>query len=318
MIQLCLALALGNFEPEPLLPGKPWVLRGHTDAIIAIAFSPDGQQLASASRDKSVKVWNLNNGEVVRTILGAHAEQLSSLAFSSDGRLLAVGDVGLQVQVIDLSTGKVFRALAHPDAVGEVALSPDGALIAVAGLSDTGAAYSLAEGSKKFEFRGRTARFSADGKMLLVSSGAGSFSLLDGKTGRVKKTVSTSPGPPPLTTMTPDGKVIASWTADGLDVKLWSSTGRSLGRLDGPPAEPEGRKARVTGVGLTPDGKRAVVGGGDGVVRLWSVGKNPNSPGAQRIEQVWPADRCSAVAVSSDGSWFAVADSGLIKLWKLP
>lgn len=309
MISLALVLALGAFEPEALLPGTPWALKGHADVITAIAFSPDGAQLASAGRDKAVRLWNLKTGEVVRTIAGAQ-DQLSCLGFSADGKWLAIGDVGLQVRIVELSTGQTTQTLAHPDAVGEVAFSPDGALLAVAGLADNGTVYEVAKGRKKFEFRGRTARFSADGKVLLVSSSNGSFSLLEGKSGKVRKTVKT-PGELPLTTMTPNARLIASWTAVGIDVRVWNEAGKGLAVLKGPVEEIDRRKARVTGVALLPDGKRAVVGGGDGLVRLWSLEK-------AEVLLTWPADKSSAVAVSADGAWLAVADSTLVKLWKLP
>lgn len=309
MIALTLVLALGAFEPEALLPGSPYALKGHTDTITAIAFSADGTQLASASRDKTVKVWSLKTGEVLRTITGVQS-QLSAVGFSADGKRLAIGDIGLQVRVIELSTGETLKAIAHPDAVGEVALSPDGTLLAVAGLGDNGAVYELAKDTRKFEFRGRTARFSADGKTLLISSGSGSFSLLDGKSGKVKKTV-TTPNELPLTSMNASGTTIASWTASGVDVRLWTDGGKALTVLKGPVTEMDRRKSRVTGVGVLPDGKRVVVGGGDGLVRLWSVEK-------AAVLQTWPSDKNSSVAVSADGVWLAVADSGLVKLWKLP
>ncbi len=309
MIALALVLSLGAFEPEALLPGSPWALKGHTDAITAIAFSPDGSLLASASRDKTVKLWNLKTGEVTRSIPGAQA-QLSSLAFSGDGKRLAIGDVGLQAQVIDVASGAVLTTIAHPDGVGEVALTPDGMWLAIAGLADIGAVYELGKSTKKYEFRGRTARFSGDGKTLLISSGSGSFSLLDAKTGKARKTVST-PHELPLTTMNDAGTQIASWTAVGVDVRLWNNAGKQTALLKGPVAEIDRRKSRVTGVGLLPDGKRVVVGGGDGLVRLWTI-----EPAA--VVQTWPAERNTTVAVSADGLWLAVADSGLVKLWKLP
>ena len=309
MISLAMMLALGAFEPEALLPGMPYALKGHTDAITAIAFSHDGSMLASASRDKSVRLWNLKTGEVLRTVAGA-VGQLSCVAFSANGKRLAIGDVGLQVRVVDVATGAVLKTIAHPDAVGEVALSPDGSLVAVAGLADNGAVYELVKDTKKFEFRGRTARFTDDGKTLLVSSASGSFSLLDGQTGKVRKTVLT-PNERPLTTMTSKGNAIASWTAAGVDVKLWNEAGKALGVLKGPVADLDRRASRVTSVALLPDGRRVIVGGGDGLVRLWSVEK-------AAVVQTWPADQNNAVAVSADGLWLAVSDSALVKLWKLP
>ncbi len=212
--------------------------------------------------------------------------------------------------MIDVATGELIKAIAHPDSVGEVALNTDGSLVAAAGLTDNGAVYDVDTAAKKYEFRGRTARFSADGRTLLVSSSSGSFSLLDGRTGKVRKTV-TTPKELPLTTMTDSGTTIASWMAGGVDVKLWNDAGKQLTVLKGPAAEQDRMKARVTGVGLLPDGKRVIVGAGDGLVRLWNVQQ-------AAVVRSWSAEKNSAVTVSADGTWFAVADSALVKLWKVP
>ncbi len=298
---------LAGFGPEPLLPGSPWVLKGHGDTLTAVTFSPDSKRLASAARDKTVKVWDLQTGEPLQT-LTVGQNQISALAFSADGKRLAVGDAALQAMVIDLSTGAVVKTIAHPDAVGEVALSPDGATLVIAGLTDHAAAWDVATEKKLFTFKGRTARFSADGKVLLTASSAGRFVVLDPKTGKVKKQVNDDS---PLATMTPDGKTIATWTVGSLDVRLWSADGKALATLKGPVAEMDRRKARLTGVGVLPDGKRVVTSAADGVVRLWSVE-------TAKVTQTWPADKNTGLAVSPDGAWVAVLDSGLVKLWKLP
>lgn len=309
MFVTSLLLALAAFTPDPLLPASPYALKGHQDAVVSIAFSPDGTLLASAGRDKVVRLWSLQTGEVVRTLAGAE-EQLMSVAFSADGKRLAIGDVGLHARVHDVATGAVVKEFPHPDGIAQVALSPDGSLLAVAGLTDTGLVSDVSTGAQKFSFKGRTARFSDDGKVLLVSSADGSFSLFDPKTGKARKTVKTAPERP-LTTMTPSGATIASWTASGLDVKVWTAAGAQVAVLKGPVAEVERRKAYITGVALTPDGKRVAVSGADGLLRLWSVEK-------ASLLATWPADKTAAVAISNDGAWVAVADSTVIKLWKLP
>lgn len=309
MLALPLLLTLAAFEPEALLPGKPYALKGHTESVVALALSPDGSQLASASRDKTVRVWSLSTGQAVRTISGAQ-EQLSSVAFSGDGKTLAIGDVGLHVRVVDLESGRVTRELAHPDGVAEVSLNADGSLVAVGGLTEGGAAWDVATGKKKYEFRGRSVRFTADGKTLLIGSGLGTFSLLDGKTGKVKKTVKAEL-PSVLTTMNPAGTVIAAWTGGGRDVKLFDETGKALATLKGPSAASDRRQAFISGVAVSPDGKKVLVGGTDGVLRLWTV-----ESGA--ITTSWPVDKSAAVAISGEGTWLAVTDSTLVKLWKTP
>jgi WD40 repeat protein len=62
--------------------------RGHADFVISVAFSPDGQMLASGSYDKTIKLWDVQSGQEVRTFRG-HTDLVTSVAFSPDGRLLA-------------------------------------------------------------------------------------------------------------------------------------------------------------------------------------------------------------------------------------
>ena len=65
-------------------------LTGHTDYVTSVAFSPDGQTLASGSWDHTIKLWNLTTGQEVRTLTG-HTDIVRSVAFSPDGQTLASG-----------------------------------------------------------------------------------------------------------------------------------------------------------------------------------------------------------------------------------
>ena len=63
-------------------------LTGHSNSVISMSFSPDGQTLASSSGDKTIKLWNLSTGQVLRTLTG-HSDNVYSVSFSPDGQTLA-------------------------------------------------------------------------------------------------------------------------------------------------------------------------------------------------------------------------------------
>jgi RNA polymerase sigma factor (sigma-70 family) len=108
--------------------------RGHTEFVIAVAFSPDGKSVASAGGEKIVKVWDLATGKE-RLSLQGPVSGFRGLAFSPDGRLLAsAGGGDKTVQVWDTTTGKPLTTLAaHTKQVWTVAFTRDGQRLVTAG-----------------------------------------------------------------------------------------------------------------------------------------------------------------------------------------
>ena len=110
-------------------------LKGHTDAVFAVAFSPDGKQVATASFDNTLKLWDAATGKELKTYggTGGHTKQVISLAFSQDGTMLASGSTDNTLKVWDVPVNLPIRSLKTNDAVGAVALSPDGIKLALGG-----------------------------------------------------------------------------------------------------------------------------------------------------------------------------------------
>jgi eukaryotic-like serine/threonine-protein kinase len=105
---------------------------GHTGPVTGVAFSPGGRLLATASQDRTARVWEVRTGREVWT-LQEHAGPLTGLAFSPDGRRLATASEDRTVKIWDVSTGlKLLTLKGHPGPVNGVAFSPDGRRLAAA------------------------------------------------------------------------------------------------------------------------------------------------------------------------------------------
>lgn len=109
----------------------PLELRGHHAAVTDIAFSPDGNLLATASADSTVMVWDAESGQP-RDTLRSHRGEIHALAFSPDGVQLATAGDDETVRVWNVGTGAQVDSLPHDDIVTDVAFDPNGRILATA------------------------------------------------------------------------------------------------------------------------------------------------------------------------------------------
>jgi WD40 repeat protein/serine/threonine protein kinase len=209
-----------------------WSRRGHTDAIWAIAFSPDGSRLASASQDQTVKIWDARTGQEIRTLPG-EGGPVFGVAFSPDGRQVAAahGDYKRPspVHVWEVETGAhLYTLRGHTDAVRDVAFSPDGKRLATSGNDQTVRIWDAATGKELHVLRGHAGwvlgvAFSPDGRRLASASGDQTVKLWETETGREVLTLVGHGHSIFSVAFSPDGRQLATGGEDGT-VKVWDAT----------------------------------------------------------------------------------------------
>ncbi|WP_406464166.1 hypothetical protein OH768_50720 [Streptomyces sp. NBC_01622] len=251
-------------------------LKGHTDSVWSLAFSPDGHLLATGSTDGTARLWATATGKA-RAVLHGNGGQVSSLAFSPDGQALA-GVVGYTVRTWPVraamsphgasSTGHVLLSN-HPGAEWSLAFSPDGRTLATTGYDKTLRLTDLATDETRFITTGHTegvnsVAFSPDGRTLATGSDDRTARLWQLDTGQVRTALSSRTGSLSSAALSPDGRTLATGGADG-KTRLWNTVTGTLR------ATLTGHTAPVQSLEFSPDGRTLATGGFDRTVRLWDV-----------------------------------------------
>jgi WD40 repeat protein len=201
-------------------------LEGHKRRVNAVAFSPDGQLLASASSDRTIVLWSPATGEFVQHLEG-HSDHVNAVVFSADGQLLASASDDKTVRLWNPVTGEQLQRLkGHTRWVNSVVFSADGQLLASASHDKTVRLWNPATAEQVQRLEGHNScvnavAFSTDGQLLASASNDKTVRLWNPATGKQVQQLEGHHWEVNAVAFSTDGQLLASASFDHT-VKLWN------------------------------------------------------------------------------------------------
>ena len=315
----------------------------HSAIIYSVAYNPDGKYLASGSADKTIKLWEVETGRLLRTLTG-HTGDICSVSYSPNGVYLASGSKDETIKLWEVKTGNCIKILTgHTGYVQSVTYSPDGKYLASAAWDETIKLWEVETGECIKTLTGHTGyvesvAYSSDGKYLASASYDKTVKLWEVATEKCIKILSGHTDIVRSVSFAPNGKYLASGSKDKT-TKIWEvATGNCVKTLIGSDNHiysvsysPDGKYLTRTSVNTTelweiesgkciktlsgghiaysPDG--AYLAAGFSRIEIWKV------PTGEFIKKI--GDNSStvySVAYSPDGTYLAGASLGEVKIWQ--
>lgn len=303
-------------------------LVGHTGAVYLTTFSPDGTLLATASYDRTARLWDVRDRSRPKqvAVISAHRNWLSSAVFSPDGKVLATTGQDATIRLWDVTNPGSPRALKTIETGNGpsylLEFSPDGTLLAAANEDQTARLWDVrdpanarpsGEPLREHSAAVRSLAFSPDGRTLATTGDDQTILLWDVATrARVGKPMTGHTLGIHSVAFSGDGKLLASGADDKM-VRLWDPATQA------PVGQPlVGHTGPVWSVKFSPDNRTLASGASDATARLWSL-TDPAAPTVLGRPLAARGAGVFAVGFSPDGDSIATGSlENAVNLWSLP
>ncbi len=311
-----------RITPERIAnPQQPWqcvhTLMGHTGAVTAVAISLDGQMLASGSRDRTIRLWDLKTGKLLHTFAGrslwssdGHGDRISALVFSFDGMTLISSSADTTIKLWDLAQQQLSATVTGQGwVVDAIALSPDYQLLVSGSADGTITLWDWVnrtpiERWKKHRDQVSALAISPNGQRLVSGSYDKTIRLWDLQTGQVINTIRGHTDRISAIAFSPDWSLLISGSWDRT-LNLWDlADGELLCSLSR-------HTDRVNAIAVNPDGKLFASAGEDTRIYLWHLETG------DRLGTLSHAWSVNSLAFSPDGQTLVSGSADeTIKIWQ--
>jgi len=284
-----------------IMPRKP---------VLAVAVSPDGKFLASASDNNTIYLWDIASGRELKRLKGDSDKSINAITFSPDGKILAAGASDKSVYLWYIKSGQQIKRLdKHSDDVMAVAFSPDGKTLASSDVEGNVYLWDLVIGQFIQSLTGHSASvnaiaFSPEGKRLATGSSDTGVYLWEVSSAQLIQRIEGHSDSVSAAKFSPNGELLATASWDQT-VRLWRmSSGEEVQRL-------EGHSHNINTLAFSPDGKMLASGAMDTSIRLWDLQLQ------QQIKSLsGHTNNVAAVAFSPDGKLLASGSwDKTVRLW---
>lgn len=287
-------------ENQPLQNTPFREFGGHTDAVRSVGFSTDGSLLLSSSQDNTVRVWDFQTAQTIKSFRG-HGGRVKFAAFLPDGQGILSASEDNSVREWGIADYEEIRTLqgrqldGHMDAVLSAAYSQDQSHIITASRDRTARTWNTRTGEPQLTFSeghsylASTAVFFPTGRRLLTSAVDNTARIWNVETGgqllRIDHT-----GRSAAAAISTDGNWIATGGDDKSVQVFAAETGQRVKRF-------EGHNTEVSAVAFSPDGRLLASGDARGHVKLWNI-----EEGQIVASLDGHTRRISAISFSEDGT----------------
>jgi WD40 repeat protein len=303
------AVYLKPNEPKENRAIEVNTLEGHSKAVSSVAYSPNGQQLASTSWDNTIKIWDVSNGQLLKSMTG-HRDKVFKIAYSPNGQQLASASYDNTIKIWDVSKGQLLKTLiGHSSGVISVIYSPNGQQLASASADNTIKIWDVSSGQLLKSLTGHSNSvssviYSPDGQQLASASYDNTIKIWDVNSGKLLKSLTGHSSIVNSIVYSPNGQQLLS-ASDDSTIKIWNvSSGKLLKSLTG-------HTSVVNSVAYSPNGQQLASASADNTIKIWDV-----NSGKLLKTLIGHKSPVISVAYSPNGQQLASASRDkTIKIW---